>query len=188
MGVELLGEIAARYPQGKTITLVHAHDHLIPGGLTERFKDEALKRTRATPNVKVILSDRVVFDDEMQVKGSTRLVTGRRTVKTEKGESIEADIVLYCGGAKVNTSAFAATFADKLDEKGRLKVNQYLQVEGHEKIFAAGDCANVKESKQGYSAGLQGAFLASTILLHVDKKALKEYKTTPPGMFLTIGP
>ena len=188
VGIELLGEIAYKYPQGKNITLVHSHDHLIPGELSDRFKNEALKRVRATPNVNVILSDRVVFDDEMQVKGSTRLVAGRRTVKTEKGVLIEADIVFYCGSAKVNSNAFATTFASQMDADGRLKVNQYLQVEGYENIFAAGDCANVKESKLGYLAGIQGVFVGNNILLHVNGKDLKEHTPSPPGMFLTIGP
>ena len=34
-----------------------------------------------------------------------------------------------------------------MDERGQLKVNEFLQVEGHTDIFALGDCTNADASK-----------------------------------------
>ena len=42
---------------------------------------------------------------------------------------------------------YVLTTGNAMDEKGQLKVNKHLQVEGHDNIFALGDCNNADLSK-----------------------------------------
>ena len=50
-----------------------------------------------------------------------------------------------------------------MEENGSLKVNQFLQVEGQDSIYALGDCNNVKENKLAYHAGEQSKTLYKTL-------------------------
>ena len=49
-----------------------------------------------------------------------------------------------------SVSYYHCCIEDCTELKGQLKVNQFLQVEGHANIFAVGDCNNVAEIKTGY--------------------------------------
>ena len=64
-----------------------------------------------------------------------------------------------------------------MDERGALRVNSYLQVEGFEEIFAVGDCSTADQQKMANKARLHGESVASNIPLHADGKAMKPYKT-----------
>lgn len=62
-----------------------------------------------------------------------------------------------------------------MDAMGRLQVNSFLQVDGHENVFAVGDCNDVKERKLGMLASQQGTRTAKNILAHAEGKALTKY-------------
>ena len=62
-----------------------------------------------------------------------------------------------------------------MDERGALKVNEFLQVEGHQDIFAIGDCNNIDEPKMAYLAGLQGEHLIQQLANVSNDKALAPY-------------
>ena len=72
-------------------------------------------------------------------------------------------------------------FADLLDEGGRIKVNSHFQVEGHENVFALGDCCNM-EAKMAYYAAKHGSVVAQNIITlqlntsRAKPKALSSYK------------
>ena len=48
-------------------------------------------------------------------------------------------------------------------ELAGLQVNEWLQVEGHTKLFAIGDANNVKETKLGYLATIQACCLCQPL-------------------------
>lgn len=84
-----------------------------------------------------------------------------------------------CVGKKVGSSWLQSTILkDKLDENGRLKVDEYLRVEGHSNIFAVGDVTGIKEIKQGFLAQKQALVLAENIkqLSRVPDGKLTVYK------------
>ena len=63
-----------------------------------------------------------------------------------------------------------------MDERGALKVNEFLQVEGHQDIFAIGDCNDIDEPKMAYLAGLQGEHLVKQLANVSNDKTLAPYK------------
>ncbi len=62
-------------------------------------------------------------------------------------------------------------------ESGALKVNQHLQVEGFDNVYAVGDCANLDEPKLAYHAGLHAAVAATNIINSLTGKCLTSYRT-----------
>lgn len=118
-------------------------------------------------------------------------VAGKRVLKTSKGSQIETDIVFFCMGLEYNNSSLKAF--EKSMEKGRLKVDGHLRVEGHDNIFAIGDISAC-EAPMGYYAMEQGKYLAN--LFHktlpmknyfAPKGTVKPYKPQPPASIVSIG-
>lgn len=65
---------------------------------------------------------------------------------------------------------------------GALKVNKHLQLEGHENIYAIGDCADLKEPKMAYHAGLHADIAVTNIINSLTHKPLKTYE---PGKVIS---
>lgn len=65
---------------------------------------------------------------------------------------------------------------DRLASNSALKVNKHLQLEGYENIYAIGDCADLKEPKMAYHAGLHANVAVTNIINSLTHKPLKTYK------------
>jgi NADH:ubiquinone reductase (H+-translocating) len=57
------------------------------------------------------------------------------------GERFSSHTVVWTAGVKANP--MLASYGLPLDERGRVKVDEHLRVEGHEHVWAVGDCAAV---------------------------------------------
>lgn len=73
-------------------------------------------------------------------------------------------------------TSFLLILDDKLASNGALKVNEHLQVDGYDNIYAIGDCADVKEPKMAYHAELHAKVVATNIANRMMQKPLKTYK------------
>lgn len=65
---------------------------------------------------------------------------------------------------------------NRLASNGALKVNEFLQVEGYTNIYAIGDCADIKEPKMAYHAGLHANIAVANIINSMKQRPLKAYK------------
>ncbi|NXD14655.1 AIFM2 factor, partial [Nothocercus nigrocapillus] len=108
-------------------------------------------------------------------------------VRTEKGTEVTVDMLILCTGIKINSSAYASAFGDKMASNGALKVNQHLQLEGYENIYAIGDCADLKEPKMAYHAGLHANTVVTNIVNSLKKKSLQAYKPGSLTFLLSMG-
>ena len=63
------------------------------------------------------------------------------SVTLSNGERIETHTVVWTAGVRANP--LLAELGLPLDERGRVRVDHYFQVEGHEDVWALGDCAAV---------------------------------------------
>ncbi|DBB03006.1 TPA: hypothetical protein ACH3X1_013454 [Trebouxia sp. C0004] len=93
--------------------------------------------------------------------------------------TITADKVYVCIGGKPNTNFLKAESSRAiLDERGYVKVNSFLQVEGHSNWFALGDITSLSDYRLGLLAVDQGVLVASQIrTLHGgDATKLKAWK------------
>ncbi|NXU02148.1 AIFM2 factor, partial [Buphagus erythrorhynchus] len=108
-------------------------------------------------------------------------------VRTEKGTEVVVDMVVLCTGIKINSSAYAAAFGDKMASNGALKVNKHLQLEGYENIYVIGDCADVQEPKMAYHAGLHADVVVTNIINSLTQKPLKTYQPGSLTFLLSMG-
>lgn len=72
---------------------------------------------------------------------------------------------------------------DRLASNSALKVNKHLQLEGYDNIYAIGDCADLKEPKMAYHAGLHANVAVTNIINSLTHKPLKTYE---PGKVISF--
>uniref|UniRef100_A0A452HYV1 Ferroptosis suppressor protein 1 n=1 Tax=Gopherus agassizii TaxID=38772 RepID=A0A452HYV1_9SAUR len=166
----------------KEVTLIHSKIALADVELLPSVR-QVVKEILLNKEVRLLLSDRV---------SNLHMLTLNRfqenmAVKTEKGREVAADMVILCTGIKINSSAYSSAFGDKLASNGALKVNQYLQVEGYDNIYAIGDCADVKEPKMAYHAGLHANIVVTNIINSLTQKSLKTYQPGSLTFLLSMG-
>nr|XP_021148587.1 apoptosis-inducing factor 2 [Columba livia] len=169
-GVEMAAEIKTEYP-AKEVTLIHSKVVLADVELLHSVRQEA-KEILLRKGVRLLLGERV-SDVESLTPNRFQKDT---VVRTEKGTEVVVDMVVLCTGIKINSSAYAAAFGDRLASNSALKVNKHLQLEGYENIYAIGDCADLKEPKMAYHAGLHANVAVTNIINSLTHKPLKTYK------------
>lgn len=171
VGVELTAEIVCAYPE-KKVTIVHSHDRLMQRNHQKAIAHATKFLTRR--KVSIIYNDRVI----QQKKGE---------VITKSGKSFQADLMFLCTGITPNAAFMKKTFPEKLDERGQIKVNEYLQMEGLPHIFVAGDVSNRKEEKTAQNAENEGKAIAHNILAFDQGKPLKQYMSKKRPMVISLG-
>jgi NADH dehydrogenase len=78
----------------------------------------------------------------IDLRTSTRLERVTATdVLLSDGETVATETLVWTAGVK--PSPLLAELGLPLDESGRVRVDPFLRVEGHERIWALGDCARV---------------------------------------------
>lgn len=177
-GLEAATEISCKFPD-KKVTIVHSRDKLF-----EDFKkkfgetfEQHLKE--GFPNVTLILGDRLVpvsADGGEEAAGRKYVEPAGGKVMTQKGVEIPCDLLFWCVGGRLNCASFKEHFESAMEKNGQLKVDEFLQVEGHPNIFAAGDICNAGPVGTVNYANQHTDVIAKNILAKMAKKALVAYK------------
>jgi len=179
VGVELAGEIVELH-NDKSITIVSASEKLVTPDFDEKFQN-CIKWLIEQNNVKIKIG---------KVTNLTDLQKNTVTQQTvEVGdEKIEADLVISCVGLPPNRDSISKLVtSDQIDENGRIKVNEFLQVPGLSNIFAVGDCCNTDEHKMAAFAGAHGDTVAKNILQDLMGGPPSPYKRPFVGMLVPFG-
>ncbi|GAB9464462.1 Pyridine nucleotide-disulfide oxidoreductase [Globisporangium polare] len=170
VGCEVAGDIAAKFPN-KKVTILNASPILLGNNnVPDRFRNklhDGLKKL----NVQLILGERLVTTTE----GEERMTGNcfeKRTLVTDRGSRIEADIQLFCGGFRPMAKLVQEMDPSMVDDQGFVKVNPQLQLAdsryGH--IFALGDASNNPSPKLTSAAVKQAKFLAGEFVTVLRKK------------------
>ncbi len=105
---------------------------------------------------------------------------------TRDGSALPFDLLVWATGAA--SFPLARDSGLPADARGFLLVEDTLQVVDHPNLFAAGDCATLRNSPQTPKAGVyavrQGPVLAGNLQALVSGKPLRRY--TPQNDFLTL--
>lgn len=153
VGVELAAEIGKEYP-GKSVTIIHNGPTLVSRSLA----DKALKRVEsglAALNVNIIRGDTVKNMEDLPMN----VLVDETVVETTNGLKLDANLVIPCVGLAVNTDAYSDSIPEKMNKKGQLMVDEYLQVEGLDNVFAIGDCNDLPVTKLALQAQFQAGHL-----------------------------
>lgn len=152
-------------------TIVHAGERLMTG-----YGESVAARVEAA-----LLRRGIRIEKQRKV---TAVEPGR--VLLESADSLPFDALLWVTGA-----ASLPVFVDSglpVDARGFVKVRSTLQVEGHDNLFAAGDCASLVEypgtPKAGVYAVREGPILTDNLRAMLAGHALRRYR--PQSDFLTL--
>ncbi|KAM4591813.1 ferroptosis suppressor protein 1 isoform 1-T3 [Odontesthes bonariensis] len=180
-GVEMAAEIKTEYPD-KKVVLIHSRIALADPGLVSSVRRQA-KEVLLEKGVELLLGHKLLNLAELQLN-----VTRRNTaVTTDKGETLTTDLIISCTGLRVNSAGYASSFSGSMADDGALRVDEHLLVEGFSNVFAVGDCADVREPKMAYHAGLHAAVAVTNIVNSLSGKELTEYRTGNVTMLLAMG-
>ncbi|XP_069316841.1 ferroptosis suppressor protein 1 isoform X1 [Eulemur rufifrons] len=181
-GVEMAAEIKTEYPE-KEVTLIHSQVPLADKELLPCVRQE-VKEILLRKGVQLLLSERVSNLEELPLNEYREYIK----VQTDKGTEVATNLVILCNGIKINSSAYRSAFAEsRLAGNGALRVNEHLQVEGHSNIYAIGDCADVREPKMAYHAGLHANIAVANIVNSTKQRPLKAYKPGALTFLLSMG-
>lgn len=159
------------------IILVNAGARLLPE-VTDDLAEFALQKLRKS-GVEVMLNTRVA--------GATI-----DSVKLKDGTIIPCHTIVWAGG--VISDKLVANLPCDHDKVGRIVANNYLEVQGHNGVFALGDCASITDPNTGkpypptaQHALRQGRVAARNIIAAIkgESKIAFDYKTK--GMMAKIG-
>lgn len=180
-GVELVGElqhyaqlVASKYRSPVTkvkATLIEGSDRVLPT-LDKSASHKAQKRLQQL-HVKLKLGTQV----NACLSGKVCISTG----------DLDADLIVWTAGSKA--VSFYAEHPDVFElERGRVKVDQYLNAVGHEDIYVIGDNAATPYSGMAQTALHDAIFVAGNILLEHKNQRLKWYTAVRPVYAVPIGP
>ena len=189
-GVELAGALSELkhhvFPKDyKELEMSHMDIHLVEAtprllnGMSDKASQKALESLQQM-GVKVHLNCAVKSYDGHEVMFNT-------------GEKLITSTLIWAAGVKGNP--IAGLQPEVITRNGRIKVDEFNRVMGHENIFAIGDAA-LMEGDPKFSFGhpmmappamQQGKLLAKNIKRLISKKPLKPFRYNDQGSMATIG-
>ncbi|CAF3904170.1 unnamed protein product, partial [Rotaria sp. Silwood1] len=162
VGIELAGEIATDYPE-KHITIVHSQKTLLQPNIYNEKIYKNIQEQLEKLHINIILNDRI----ELLNNHYINYIEEKQTFITKNNKiNITADLTFICTGAHINNrSLLNSSLKSKINpETGRIIVNNYLQIDGYNNIFAIGDICD-KEEKFAFLANRQAEYVAKIIQL-----------------------
>ena len=181
VGIELAGEITARWPD-KHVTLLDFSDDV----LGDRFRADLraeLRQQLVDRGVELVLGD--------GLRGLPPTVAselGTFTVTTSSGRKITADIWFQCFGVSAVSDYLSDDLATARRSDGFVTVGPALQVAGHDNVFAIGDVSTA-DAKMAGMAGMQAQLVAENIIKMVNgNNTLRPYEPFGPAIVVPIGP
>mmetsp|Transcript_84632 Transcript_84632/g.149889 ORF Transcript_84632/g.149889 Transcript_84632/m.149889 type:complete len:547 (+) Transcript_84632:46-1686(+) len=168
VGAELAAEIICHFPQ-KRVTIVDAYQNLLP--LFPRKTGIYAEQWFRDHGVELVLGEMLEKWDES-------------SCTTKSGRVLQADLVYVCFGMRCNSQCAAGgSLAGSLGPRRDVLVNEFLQVEGQQCVFAVGDVMShpAGEIKQAYYAEMNGAVAAENILHHARGSPLLRYPEAMAG-------
>lgn len=171
VGIELAAEICT-HSKDKKIKLIHLGQSLIErnSAKSQKYVEEFLIKH----DVEVIFNEKITKE-------------GKNIFSTDKGREIKPEMAFMCVGIIPNSDFMKKNFSKCLDERGAIKVNKFLQVVGHENIFAVGDINDLAVEKTAQNSLYQGIKAAKNLILLEKKKELVEYKGIQIPMVISLG-
>jgi NADH dehydrogenase FAD-containing subunit len=181
VGIELAGEIAAKWPD-KHITLLDLADDV----LGDRFRPDlrAELRTQLLDlGVELALGEGL---REFPPTAANELATF--TVTTNTGRQITADIWFQCFGVTPISDYLRDDLAAARRPDGFVSVGPALQLAGQENVFAIGDVSTA-DAKMAGMAGMQAQLVAANIIKLVNgDHDLVAYEPYGTAIVVPIGP
>ncbi|KAG9021854.1 hypothetical protein FS837_006925 [Tulasnella sp. UAMH 9824] len=161
---------------GAHVTLVHAEESLLNATYPQKFRKRVTDNLRSY-GVNVILGDKATVPTQPYA-----------SVTTEKGEKVDADLVVPTWGGHRNTGYLTSFDSTIITPEGNIRVLPSLRVplsSGKTNVYAAGDVIDWDEQKQlAKVPGHAGVVVANILASIQGKPASKTYKGPPMEVIL----
>lgn len=184
-GVELLTDLqdflfnyAARYYRGLTrdsfrLVLIEATDSIL-GGIHPKLRAHAMRRL-GREGIEILYKSRVTacFENAVEVNGAERLAAGT---------------VVWTAG--VRAPEIVEALPGPHDRSGRVRVNEYLQLENRPEVFVLGDSAVAPDADAPQVAPVaigHGKIAARNIAHRERGEPLESYRYVSEGMLVSLG-
>jgi NADH dehydrogenase len=137
-------------------------------------------------------ADKKLRERGVEIHANSKVAAVRRKeIELTDGEKIVSSTLIWTAGTSPNP---ILDLVPCLKERGRVKVNSNLEVEGVDRLWALGDCALVPDPATGkycpptaQHALREGKVLAHNIIASVDGRAKKPFKFKTLGQLAAIG-
>ena len=123
---------------------------------------------------------KIIYDEKAIKKENNSLITN-------KGTKIKYDLAFLCTGIKANSEFMKKNFSKLINEKDQIKVNDFLQMEGFNNIFVAGDVSSVLEEKLAQVARYHAQYIVKNIKALEKNKELKKYSKKKRVIVISLG-
>ncbi|NUW44125.1 FAD-dependent oxidoreductase [Nonomuraea rhodomycinica] len=181
-GLELAGEIKAFAPD-KHVVITDIADDVLAGPFVQELRDE-LRRQLTELGVELRLGVKL-----RELPSAPPATRGTVRVTTTEGDEIAADIWYRAFGVKLHTEYLdGGSLAGVRDERGYVRVDPRMRVEGETRVFALGDITNADRDVAA-AAGRQAEVVAGNIraLITGEGEPL-EYATIGSLIAVPLGP
>ena len=171
IGTEIAGELVTKM-KDKHVTIVHSKDRLI-----ERNPAKAsfcAQKFLEKKGAKIMFNEKIVKHES-------------RIFISNKGSKIEADVSIWCAGIKWSPNYLNDFDPQIFTNKGALKVNEDLQLQGFENIFVGGDVCSISEEKTAQNARIHGCIIVKNINKLMSNKRKISYKPKKRIMIISLG-
>ncbi|MFD0369824.1 NAD(P)/FAD-dependent oxidoreductase [Streptomyces sp. NPDC059071] len=182
VGLELAGEITAVWPE-KHVILVDPAPGLLPAFAPELRAD--LLSQLAALGVELRLGTTLAEQPPAE-PGRAKTFT----VTTTDGAELTADIWFRAHGVHVRSGFLSGALASARTPEGRVRVDEYLRVEGQERVHAVGDITDLAEAKMAGYAMQHAEVVARNIASALrGERPTAVYRPSPvPSVLLPLGP
>jgi NADH dehydrogenase len=191
-GVELAGELPqfcslliSRYFKHSAITASDVSIALVTASPEILSPFDPKLRATAT---KQLAEQSVVVHLNMPIKEVTE-----RGVIAKDDTVIAGKTVFWLAGVKPTMLPFSADSSITLSPSGRMQVDAYLQVAGHENVFAFGDTASKQDETKKEAPMLaqvavdQAPIVAANIIANIKQKPLTAFSYKSKGSMISLG-
>jgi NADH dehydrogenase len=160
---------------GISIYLVDRGSELV-STFSKKIREESLKVLKQK-GIKVVLNASVKKISQGEI-----VLADDTTIQTET--------IVWVAGIKPRDLTFDTPIEKSTN--GKILINKYLQILGHEDMFAIGDAAAIEESPNALPALAQAAeqeseYVAKNIKFILENKPLKEFKYKSAGTLMSLG-
>ncbi|ORY03512.1 FAD/NAD(P)-binding domain-containing protein [Basidiobolus meristosporus CBS 931.73] len=182
VGVEMVGELVGT----KQLTVVHGGTEVLPRLGGEKFGNKVLSVLKKN-HAHVILGEKA--EEQPSADGQST----RAFVTDKTHQRLEAEKVYISNGLLPNTRCLVRNYAASLN-RGFVRVNEYFQIPGHEKIFCIGDIIDIDEEKLYFTAHMQAVHLFKNLSAILAARSAGQEPTLAPypgvrlAVVLSIGP
>ncbi|XVQ06528.1 NAD(P)/FAD-dependent oxidoreductase [Spirillospora sp. CA-255316] len=182
VGLELAGEIKEVWPD-KHVTIADPSEELLPGFTPQVVED--LRGQLDALGVEVHLGTGLAALPSTEPGQAEAF-----TVTTTGGGEITADIWFRAHGVHVNSGYLADGKITTLTPQGQVPVTEFLNVKGHDHVYAVGDITDVAEAKMAGYAMQHAEVVAENITAQLNgEQPTATYQPLPfPMILLPLGP